>query len=226
MNIYHWIIDTQDDFMSNNEKYKGKLPIAGAEVIISNLEKLIQIARKKGIPIIQTGDLHTSESKELSATPDYVNTFPEHCLQYTRGAEFIPATKLNHPKIIDWRDKSINLEEISEEKEIIIYKDEFDVFSGNPYTDEIVNALKKSHKMDYAIVSGVATDFCVHYAVMGLLKRGVIVYVPLDATKPISDSSSNYREWQKRGAQLTTTKQIPHIINKILENERNRFCNC
>ena len=88
MKTIFWNVDTQYDFMRPD----GRLYVKGAEQIEGNLVRLTELARRKGIKVVNTADWHRKDSLELSNNPDFANTFPPHCLQNTRGAEFIPAT--------------------------------------------------------------------------------------------------------------------------------------
>lgn len=113
--------------------------------------------------------------------PDFVSTFPPHCLAGTLGAEFVPATRPECPYVVGWEDAHISPLRILEARDIIIRKDAFDVFRGNPHTDGVVDVLRP----DRVFVYGVATDVCVDYAVRGLLRRGVEVLVVEDAVKDL-----------------------------------------
>src|SRR3989344_4668526 len=163
-----WNVDTQYDFM----KPDGKLSIAGATEIEGNLEHLTSLAASRGIKVVNTADYHHTNSRELSATPDYKTTFPAHCLEKTPGAEFIDATKPENPYVIHWMGMDEghwkwpippDPAKIKEHRNIVLYKDEFDAFhpTGAPYTDKVLQVLTPQR----AIVYGVATNVCVDFAV-------------------------------------------------------------
>jgi nicotinamidase/pyrazinamidase len=191
MKTIAWNVDTQYDFMSP----VGKLPIKGATEIESNLEKITNYFRNKGTTIVNTGDWHTPEAEEISDKPDYVNTFPPHCIIGTSGAEYIAETKPINPVVVDWRSEKLDLEKLLKNKEIVVYKDKFDVFLGSPYTDKILKTLAPER----VVVYGVATDYCVNYAVLGLLERGLEVYVVEDALKEIASAAPVIDKWKELG---------------------------
>ncbi|HOW37133.1 MAG TPA: cysteine hydrolase family protein [Candidatus Pacearchaeota archaeon] len=197
-------IDTQDDFMRDY----GNLYIPNAEKIESNLEKLTKLARKKKLQIINTGDFHTLEDEEISETPDYINTFPAHCVIGTSGIEFVDATKPINPHVIDWRNPNIDLEQALKSPEIIIYKNKFDMFAGNPYAEKLIDKINP----DRAIVWGVASNVCVDYAIQGLLRKGVKVYVPVNAVEGLPNLPSPFKKWQGQGVQLTTKQGIYELL--------------
>lgn len=172
MKTIFWNVDTQYDFMRDDETHKGALVVPDAKTIESNLEMLTKYASKKGIQVVNTADWHTPDSKEFSETPDYKTTFPPHCLAGTKGAEYVPATTPKNAHTIDWKSETIDEKTIREHKgDYIILKDDFCVFKGNRHTNRLVELIKP----EQAIVYGVATNVCVNYAVLGLLERGVSV---------------------------------------------------
>jgi nicotinamidase/pyrazinamidase len=191
MKTIAWNVDTQYDFMRADGKLYGK----GAETLEPTLEKLTNYFRNKGITIVNTADQHFSDSAELSSSPDYKDTFPEHCMRGTRGADYIPAVLPHDPYVIDWTDEQFDLEKLTNSKEIVIYKDRLDVFSGSPHSDNIVKALAPER----VIVYGVFTEFCLNYAVTGLLERGLEVYVVEDAIKEIAESEPVLQKWKELG---------------------------
>jgi nicotinamidase/pyrazinamidase len=195
--VIFWNVDTQYDFMRKD----GALPVPRAYEIEKDLGYLTKLAEEDRIQVVNTGDWHTLESKELSDKPNYHTTFPPHCLIGTEGAKFIPATKPKRPYIIDWRDKDFNPKRVAETRNIVLYKDAFDIFQGSPHADRVLEIIKP----DIAIVYGVAADVCVNYAIHGLLDRGVEVYYFLDAIQGLHGTdwvSGIAEQWKKRGAEF------------------------
>src|SRR3989344_7191319 len=200
MKTIFWNVDTQYDFM----RVDGKLYVVGAEGIERNLAKLTALAKSKGIKVVNTADWHNRNSEELSITPDFIKTFPEHCMQNTPGAKFVPATDPENPYRISWEAKSFDADELLRRRNILLYKDKFDVFRGTPHVDKVIQLLAPER----AIVYGVATNVCVNDAVNGLLERKVQVYVPIDAIKELPNLPLPYEAWQRKGAVLTTTDEV------------------
>lgn len=208
MKTIFWNVDTQYDFMRSG----GKLYVQGAEQIEGNLERLTRLADKRKIKVVNTADWHNKDTEELSVTPDFIKTFPEHCMEYTQGAAFVPATNPKDPYIIDWKDEKFDEKEAKERRNLVLYKDKFDAFLGTPHADSIVKLLAPER----AIVYGVATNVCVNDAVLGLLERKVKVYVPTDAIKELPNLPLPYEKWQENGAVLTTTNDIYRILEELV----------
>ena len=95
--VIFWDVDTQYDFM----RADGKLYVPDAEQIIPNLRRLTAYARAKRIRVIASADDHVPGHRELSRTPDFKRTFPEHCMRGTKGQARIPETRLEEPLVIE-----------------------------------------------------------------------------------------------------------------------------
>lgn len=210
MKTIFWNVDTQYDFMHNDDVFRGALAVPGASHIESNLEKLTDLAREKKIKVVNTADYHTLDSAEISKTPDFKTTFPPHCLRYTKGADFVPETRPNNPYAIDWGQKIFDHKEVVDRRNIVLYKDDFDIFKGSPHTEKVLELIKP----DRAIVYGVATNVCVNYAVLGLLSRGVQVYVPTDAIKELPNLPLEQvlETWRDNGAVLIKTEELANYL--------------
>ena len=207
-----WNVDTQVDFVDKD----GKLPVPDAESIKPNLKKLTDFARVNTIKVVNTMDWHFKDSKELSDDPDFVKTFPPHCMANTEGARFIEETSPDRgtTMLVDWSEqKGMNFHEIHKFRNLIIRKDAFDVFEGNNLTEAIVNNLGIPFlDRPTFIVYGVATNVCVKAAVDGLTKRGYSVKVVTDAIKGLPTLPDPTSDWAKNEMiELMSTEQITKL---------------
>jgi nicotinamidase/pyrazinamidase len=207
-----WNTDTQYDFIDKD----GKLSVENAESIKPNLKKLTDFARVNNIKVVNTMDWHFKDSKELSDDPDFVKTFPPHCMANTEGARFIDETSPDRgtTMLVDWSEqKGMNFHDIHKSRNIIIRKDAFDVFEGNNLTEAIVNNLGIPFlDRPTFIVYGVATNVCVKAAVEGLTKRGYSVKVVTDAIKGLPTLPDPTSDWSNNEMiELVTTEQVTQL---------------
>ena len=211
MNLANWLfwnVDTQVDFMLP----QGKLYVSGAELIVPKLKKLTKLALTKSIRVVSTADFHYEDSKELSLNPDYVETFPPHCMANTSGAKYITETNPKDPIIFEWKKNfniSAKISEIEKHRNIVIRKDAFNVFEGNPFTDKIISAISP----ETVVVYGVATNVCVNDAVIGLAKRVKYVYVIEDAIKELPNIPLPFETWKKLGVKMITLNDLENLIS-------------
>lgn len=203
--LIFWDVDTQHDFMDAS----GRLYVPDAESIKPNLKRLTDYAHERGIRIVATADDHEPSHRELSATPDFRETFPEHCMRGTPGASKIPETALSAPVVVE--PAPTPAEQLARllrtrDGDILIRKHWFDVFT-NPNADIVVDALAPSDVLVY----GVALDVCNRFAIEGLLARGIPrIHAVTDATKPIHAEAAEglLESWRERGVRLVTTHQV------------------
>jgi len=206
MSTLFWDVDTQYDFMHA----EGKLYVPDSEAIIPALKRLTQYAHKHDIRILASADDHLPGHRELSATPDWNLTFPEHCMRGTPGQRKIPETHLRTPLIIE--PAPVDPTELaarvrSHDGDLLFHKHWFDVFT-NPNLLPALNALAPSAITLY----GVALDVCDKYAIEGLLRHrpGIPLALVTDATRAIHPDSSPalLSDWAARGVRLTTTNEV------------------
>lgn len=203
--VIFWDVDTQHDFMDPD----GKLYVKGAELIKPKLEQLTRYAHASGIQIVASSDDHLLEHAEISATPDFKATFPPHCMRGTKGAEKIPETALDAPLVIE--PEAVPHEALvrklsSHDGDVLLRKHRFDVFS-NPNTATVIEAWDPTE----IVVYGVTLDYCVRYAIDGMIDVGIpTIHLVLDATKPIVPSAVDalVAGWRAQDVRIVTTDDV------------------
>ena len=201
-----WDVDTQYDFMKSD----GKLYVPGSEEIIPVLKRLTDYAHRNGIRIIASADDHVAGHRELSATPDWKETFPEHCMRGTPGQQKIAETRLRNPLVIEpTREDPAALGERVRlhDGDILFHKHWFDVFT-NPNVLPVIDALAPTRIVLY----GVATDVCDRYAIEGLLahRPGIPITLVTDAQRAIDPAASGslLDDWKRRGVRLAPSTAV------------------
>ena len=200
-----WDVDTQVDFMRPD----GKLYVDDAETIVANLAALTDFAHGNGIRIVASSDNHDPGDDELSEAPDFVDTFPPHCLRGTEGQARIPETVLRDVLVVEPEDATADVigRVANHAGDILFHKRYFDVFT-NPSVSPVVEALG----IDEVVLYGVALDVCNRHAVEGLLSRhpGTAITVVTDAVRAINEGGRGalLADWRARGVGLLTTADV------------------
>lgn len=202
--VLFWNVDTQFDFVEQ----AGKLYVPGAELIKPVWKQITKLAAELDIPVVNTADWHYADSAELSSDPDFVSTFPEHCMADTSGADYVGETKPEDSVVFDWNKEYPTLDDVWSSRNIVIRKDAFDVFVGNPFAEKIVRMLAPKT----VIVYGVTTNVCVHCAVVGLAERVERVVVVEDAIKELPNIPLPFQSWKELGVQFTKFKDLKNHI--------------
>lgn len=203
--LIFWDVDTQHDFMDPD----GKLYVPGAEEIKPQLKRLTDYAHERQIHIVASADAHVPSHRELSDAPDFNETFPEHCMQGTKGAEKIPETRLFAPLVIE--AEAIAHQDLARQLwshggDVLLHKHWFDVFT-NPNTETLLESWDPTE----IVVYGVALDVCDRYAIDGFIERGIPrIHLVVDATRAIHPErvDSLLAQWKRQDVNLVTTKQV------------------
>jgi nicotinamidase/pyrazinamidase len=203
--VIFWDVDTQHDFMDPD----GALYVKGAELIKPKLGQLTEYAHAHGIPIVASSDDHELEHAEISAAPDYRETFPPHCMRETRGAEKIAETALVSPMIIEPAPvphEALVRKLSTHAGDVLLRKHRFDVFS-NPNAATVIEAWDPTE----IVIYGVTLDYCVKYALDGLIDVGIpTIHLVLDATKPIVPEAVDalVAGWKQQEVRIATTDDV------------------
>jgi len=169
------VVDTQWDFMAAD----GALSVAGAEGLVAPMQAWLS-ALKPGetLGVLFTFDTHFRET--YAASPEAA-MFPIHCVRGTRGWEnmldvalidpAIPAWRIEKGVFDMWAEPGLAIEDAREASRTIPREEFFDRLAAQRITD--------------VTVIGVAADYCVRWAVEGLVDRGFAVRVPAALTRGI-----------------------------------------
>jgi nicotinamidase/pyrazinamidase len=187
-------IDTQRDFMLP----AGALYVPGAERIVPKLRRLFDFARKNGISVLSSSDTHSASDPEFAQ-------FPPHCVQGTPGQRKLDETLLPRPLILQNKPMDRNLlKAVQQYQQIVVEKQTLDLFS-NPVAERVLRVLPPR-----AIVFGVATEYCVKIACLGLRRLGVQTVVVTDAVRALAAKTEKeaLEEMRKAGVEFIALESL------------------
>lgn len=204
--LLFWDVDTQHDFMRS----EGLLYVPGSEEIIPALESLTNYAHRKGIRILASADDHLPGHRELSDTPDFLTTFPPHCMRGTPGQRKIPETTLDNPLVIEPEAADaaqVKARVAKHHGDLLLHKHWFDVFTnGN------IGAVLDALDPEVVVLYGVALDVCDKYAIEGLLQSRpqTDLWLVTDAVRSIhADAGARLlKDWARRGVKMVATADV------------------
>jgi nicotinamidase/pyrazinamidase len=173
------VVDVQNDFCPG-----GSLAVPEGDQVVAPLNKLIEEFLKRGEPVFKTRDWHPAKTKHFAA---YGGTWPVHCVQNTKGAEF-------HPDLLD----SPHIRVVSKGL------GDTDCYSGFDETDLALQLRRLG--VEEVWVGGLATDYCVKSTVLDALKKGFRVKALTDAMRAVEvnpgDGERAIAEMRAAGAEL------------------------
>lgn len=188
-------IDTQYDFMDPS----GALYVPEARAVAPHILRFVSLAGEQGIRLFASVDAHPEDDPEFEE-------FPPHCVVGTHGQMKIQGTLLDDHVAVPV-EPELRTEQIGglfARQQIVFEKQSYDVFD-NPNTRRILAA---SGATRY-VVFGVATDYCVRAAALGLCKCGYDVTIVEDAIRGIAPDTAQAAcdEMRAAGARFQTTEQ-------------------
>lgn len=182
-----WNVNTQEDFFND-----GPMKVPSSDSIRPKLKALTNFAKEKKIKVVSVISWNDPKAKWISTTPDYTNTFPEHCIANSTGTNFIQETLVDGDYFLIKNDAPyIVFPEIHKHRNIILFKNNMSMIEGNKFADSVLNNLgtvmmQRPDYVLYGIGAGlIAKD---------LAKRGYDVKVVTDATIEFNGLPINYEE--------------------------------
>lgn len=178
------VVDVQNDFCPG-----GSLAVANGDEVVKPLNRLIQEFLERGEPVFKSRDWHTPTTKHFA---NYGGTWPVHCVQNTKGAEF-------HPHLLD----DIHIRVISKG---LGDEDSYSAFDGTDLGLQLERL-----GVEEVWVGGLATDYCVKNTVLDALKQGFSVKALEDSMRAVElnpgDGERAIEEMRQAGAQIVSSEQ-------------------
>jgi len=179
------VVDVQNDFCPG-----GSLAVAHGDEVVAPLNKLIEEFLERGEPVFKSRDWHPEKTKHFTA---YGGTWPVHCVQNTKGAEF-------HSELKD----DIHIRTISKG-----LGDE-DSYSAFDVTDLALQLQRLG--VEELWIGGLATDYCVKNTVLDALKEGFRVKALTDAMRAVElqpgDGERAIKEMRDAGAEIVSAQVL------------------
>jgi nicotinamidase/pyrazinamidase len=180
------IVDVQNDFLPG-----GSLAVQGGDNIITPLNRYIDAAQVKGLPIFATRDWHPPNHCSFK---EHGGPWPPHCIVDSKGAEF--SSELSLPTSAVVISKGIEVE-----------KDAYSGFQGTDLDERL-----RSAGIDHLLIGGLATDYCVLNTVKDAVKQGYRVLLLQDAIAAVNvqpeDGEKAIKEMTSLGATPITLEMI------------------
>jgi len=147
------IVDVQNDFCEG-----GSLPVTGGAEVARDISAHLDGRAAEYHHVVATRDYHVDPGAHFSAAPDYVNSWPPHCVAGTPGAAF-------HPDLDVARIEAV----FSKGAHAAAYSG----FEGAaPDGTPLATWLRERGVTDVD-VAGLATDYCVRATASDAMREGL-----------------------------------------------------
>lgn len=158
------VVDVQNDFCEG-----GSLAVAGGADVATAIGELLRSDHGYDL-VLATRDHHIDPGSHFSDTPDYVDSWPPHCVVGTPGVELHP--NLGDPEFDAVFDKGE-------------YTAAYSGFEGFAEGKSLGDYLATAH-VTAVDVCGIATDYCVRATALDAAVAGLETTVLADLTAAVS----------------------------------------
>lgn len=187
------IVDVQNDFTEG-----GALAVAGGDAVASGVSAFLAEHAGEYAAIIASRDWHDADSDNgghFAPEPDYVDTWPVHCVADTDGAAYDPL--LTTDAVTHHVRKGQGVPAYS-------------MFEGTTEQGDTVGDILAAQGVTDADVVGIATDHCVRASALDAVAHGVHVRVLTGLIAGVGEESSQaaLAELAHAGAELVPAGSV------------------
>ncbi|MGW3075513.1 isochorismatase family protein [Kitasatospora sp. NPDC001132] len=168
------VVDVQNDFCEG-----GSLAVAGGAEVAAAITDLIAESSPGYRHILATRDHHIDPGAHFSAEPDYVDTWPPHCVAGTEGVGFHPNFA---PAVI-----SGAVEAVFDKG---AHSAAYSGFEGLDENNRGPVEWLRERQVDRVDVVGIATDHCVRATALDAARAGFTTRVLLDLTAGVAPETT------------------------------------
>lgn len=167
------IVDVQNDFTEG-----GALAVAGGDAVASAITAFLAAHAVDYDVIVASRDWHDADGDNgghFAEAPDFVGTWPVHCVAGTEGAEYDPLL------VVDAVTHHVRKGQ---------GRPAYSMFEGATESGETVGSILSGSGVLTADVVGIATDHCVRASALDAIAHGVQVRVFTDLIAGVAAESS------------------------------------
>lgn len=158
------VVDVQKDFCEG-----GSLAVAGGAAVATAVSELIGTGDYEYVAA--TRDYHVDPGEHFAAQPDFVHSWPAHCVVGSEGAAF-------HPNFDTSRVDAVFSKGAHEAA--------YSGFEGAEESGASLEAWLRERDVDEVDVVGIATDHCVRATALDAARAGFRTTVLLDRTAGVA----------------------------------------
>ncbi|WP_136706629.1 isochorismatase family protein [Agromyces sp. H66] len=172
-----FIIDVQNDFTEG-----GALGVDGGAAVAAGVTEFLGRHRDDYSVVVASRDWHSSENDNGGhfalgdMDPDFVDSWPPHCVEGTEGAEYHPALDTGLVDVHIRKGQGVPA---------------YSIFEGTDDAGSTVSELLTSRGITDVDVVGLATDYCVRASALDALEHGQHVRVFTDLVAGVASETSD-----------------------------------
>ena len=164
------IVDVQNDFCEG-----GSLAVAGGATVARAVSAHLAEVGADYAAVVATRDHHVDPGDHFAVAPDFVDSWPAHCVVGTHGVRL-------HPDL-----RTDPIQAVFDKGE---YTAAYSGFEGSDAQGEsLADWLRDRGVTDVDIV-GIATDYCVRATALDAVREGLTTRVLVDLTAGVAETTT------------------------------------
>jgi nicotinamidase/pyrazinamidase len=181
------VVDVQNDFCEG-----GSLAVPGGAYVARSISERLTGGGDAYDHVVATQDYHVDPGDHFSGRPDFVHTWPPHCVAGTPGAEF-------HPDLDTARVEAVFRKGA--------HAAAYSGFEGAEKSGMSLADWLRAHDVTEVDIVGIATDHCVRATAVDAAKGGFVPRVLLGLTAGVAPDTTAraLTEMRDAGAELSGT---------------------
>jgi nicotinamidase/pyrazinamidase len=183
------VVDVQNDFCEG-----GSLAVAGGADVAAAISEHVRAHAADYAHVVATRDHHVDPGGHFAEQPDFVETWPAHCVVGTDGVEL-------HPRL-----EREPIEAVFDKGE---HAAAYSGFEGRSDGVALADWLR-AHGVDAVDVVGIATDHCVRATALDAVAEGFATRVLLPLTAGVSEATTDAALDQLRTAGVELEGTVHH----------------
>ena len=181
------VVDVQNDFCEG-----GSLAVTGGAAVAAAVTEHVRTAAGEYAHVVATRDHHIDPGPHFAEQPDFLETWPAHCVVGTGGEELHPALD---------RDP---LEAVFDKGE---HAAAYSGFEGRSDDVALADWLRE-RGVDAVDVVGIATDHCVRATALDAVGNGFATRVLLHLTAGVTDGTTDAAIEELKTAGVTLEGEV------------------
>ena len=168
-----FIVDVQNDFTEH-----GALAVEGGDAVAERISRYLDAHAGDYEIVVASRDWHDGDNDNgghFAADPDFIDTWPVHCVGGTRGADY---------------DEGFDTTAVTHHLKKGQGKPAYSLFEGIGDDGRSAAQLLDDHRIRNIDVVGLATDYCVRASALDALAAGRSVRVFTDLVAGVHPDSS------------------------------------
>ncbi|MFD1213375.1 isochorismatase family protein [Arthrobacter sp. GCM10027362] len=201
------IVDVQNDFCEG-----GPLAVAGGAQVAADISEHLENQPERYDFVVATQDWHIDPGSHFAEEPDYVESWPKHCVAGTKGARLHP--DLDTDPIDAYFRKGAYEAAYSGFEAVLAPEDEVATGERNDEAEDAEDAdlvslddWLQQNEVDEVVVAGLATDYCVRATALDAAQAGYTTSVILPLTAGINKDriEETLAEFEDNGIEIIRT---------------------